>query len=195
MRVGCWLPSALLWLVATDASASRHDPPVAASLAIDSTNARVEFDVAALWILHRRGYFGDIDGKLEFSADGQSARFDVRLRVDSVQMKDPDHVALLLSPDFFDAARHPWIEFRSDAFALSGATRLALPGTLTVRGIIQRVQFDVDLGDCRPGLPQACTVIVDGALQRSRFGMLEYRRTLADKVYLKITAELTDASP
>jgi polyisoprenoid-binding protein YceI len=165
------------------------------TILIDASNARVEFDIAALWVLHRRGHFGDLQGSLMISADGQSAEIDVRIRVDSVQMKDRDHVDLLLSPAFFDAAHHPWIEFRSDAFALSGDTRLALPGTLAVRGISRRVRFDVDLGSCRPGLPESCTVIVDGVLQRSRFGMTEYRRTLADKVYLQIAARLGEASP
>jgi len=157
---------------------------------IDASAARVEFDIAALWILHRRGHLSDIDGSVQISADGQSAEIQVRIRVDSVRMKDPDHVELLLSPAFFDAAQHPWIEFRSDAFALSGDTRLALPGELSVRDIRRRVDFSIDLGNCRPDLPEPCTVTVDGVLQRSHFGMTEYRRTLADKVHLKIEATL-----
>jgi polyisoprenoid-binding protein YceI len=164
--------------------------PAPRTFPIDASNARVGFDVAALWILHRRGHFGDVDGNLWLAADGQSATIKVRLRVDSVQMKDRDHVELLLSPAFFDAAQHPWIEFSSDAFALSGARRLALPGTLTVRGITRRVRFDVELGSCRPGVPEPCAVTVDGVLQRSRFGMTEYRRTLADKVFLEIAVTL-----
>lgn len=162
---------------------------------IDPSSARVEFDVTALWVLRRRGHFADLDGSVHIAADGQSAEIDVRIRVDSVQMKDRDHVELLLSPAFFDAAHHPWIEFRSDAFVLSGDTRLALPGTLSVRGISRRVRFDVELGHCRPGLPESCTVIVDGVLQRSRFGMTEYRRTLADKVHLRIVATLGATPP
>ncbi len=165
------------------------------TIPIDASNARVEFDIMALWVLHRRGHFGELHGSLTISTDGQSAAIDVRIRVDSVQMRDRDHVDLLLSPAFFDAAQHPWIEFRSDAFALSGDTRLALPGTLNVRGISRPARFDIDLGSCRPGLPEPCTVIVDGVLQRSRFGMTEYRRTLADKVNLQIAARLGDASP
>jgi polyisoprenoid-binding protein YceI len=164
--------------------------PQPQTLRIDASNARVEFDIAALWVLHRRGHFDELHGNLTISADGQNAEIDVRIRVDSVQMKDRNHVDLLLSPAFFDAVHHPWIEFRSDVFALSGDALLALPGTLSVRGISRRVRFDVDLGNCRPGLPESCTVVVDGVLQRSRFGMTEYRRTLADKVYLQIAARL-----
>jgi polyisoprenoid-binding protein YceI len=180
---------ALLAAIATEYGVAAS-APLPRSIRIDASNARVEFDIMALWVLHRRGHFGDLHGSLKMSADGQSAEIDVRIRVDSVQMKDRDHVDLLLSPAFFDAAQHPWIEFRSDTFALSSDSRLALPGTLTVRGISRRVRFDVDLGSCRPGLPESCTVIVDGVLQRSRFGMTEYRRTLSDKVRLRIAVRL-----
>jgi polyisoprenoid-binding protein YceI len=180
--------------IATEGVAAGSEP-LPRTFRIEATSARVEFDIAALWVLHRRGHFRDLDGSLTISADGASAEIDVRIRVDSVQMKDPDHVELLLSEAFFDAEQHPWIEFRSDAFALSGDTRLALPGTLTVRGISRRVRFDIDLGSCRPGLPETCTVIVDGVLQRSQFGMNEYRRTLSDKVYLKIAATLGPTQP
>ncbi len=184
------LPGCLMLVAAVAIEGVAASEPLPRTFRIEASNARVEFDIAALWVLHRRGHFRDLDGNLTISADGLSARIDVRIRVDSVQMKDRDHVDLLLSPAFFDAVHHPWIEFRSDTFALSGDTRLALPGTVAVRGISRRVRFDVDLGSCRPGLPEPCTVSVDGVLQRSRFGMTEYRRTLADKVYLRITASL-----
>jgi polyisoprenoid-binding protein YceI len=180
--------------IATEGAAAGSEPSPR-TFRIEATSARVEFDITALWVLHRRGHFRDLDGSLTISADGSSAEIDVRIRVDSVQMKDPDHVELLLSEAFFDAERHPWIEFRSDAFALSGDIRLALPGTLAVRGISRRVRFDIDLGSCRPGLPETCTVVVDGVLQRSQFGMNEYRRTLSDKVYLKIAATLGPTQP
>jgi polyisoprenoid-binding protein YceI len=189
------LPCCLTLVAAVAIDGVAASEPLPRTFRIEASSARVEFDIAALWVLHRRGYFRDLDGSLAISADGLSAEIDVRIRVDSVQMKDRDHVDLLLSPAFFDAAHHPWIEFRSDPFGLSGDARLALPGTLSVRGISRRVRFDVDLGSCRPGLPESCTVSVDGVLQRSRFGMTEYRRTLADKVYLRIVARLGDAPP
>lgn len=187
------LPAAVLLAIATDCGAGDASAAVPRSFPIDASSARVEFDIAALWILRRRGHFEDIDGSVQIAADGLSAEIDVRIGVDSVRMKDRDDVELLLSPAFFDASHYPSIEFRSDAFALSEQTRMGLPGTLTVRGISRRVHFNVDLRDCRPGFPESCTVRVDGMLERSRFGMTEYRRTLADKVHLTIEATLAVA--
>ena len=192
-----WLCVAMFAATAAEdsiATTKAISAPVERSMRIDASSATVGFEIAALWILRRHGRFGQIEGSVDVAADGATARIAVRIGVDSVHMKDPDHVELLLSPAFFDAERHPWIEFRSDAFALSAAPHTALPGKLTVRGITRRVRFDLDLGSCRPGLPDACTVTVAGVLQRSRFGMTEYRRTLADKVNLTITATLGPAS-
>lgn len=162
------------------------------TLRIDAARTTVEFQIAALWILRRSGRFDHIDGTLDIAAGGDSAQIRVRIEVDSVTMKDPDHVELLLSPAFFDADRHPWIEFESEPFALSGQSPLALPGHLTVRGIRQQVVFNLDLRQCQPGPPAPCKVIVDGVLQRSRFGMTEYRRTLAEAVHLKIAATVAE---
>lgn len=180
-------PLMLLLASACGASEVSSAPP---ALRIDSDSAQVEFEIAALWILRRHGHFGEIEGRIDSDAAAGTAVISVRIRVDSVRMKDPDHVRLLLSPEFFDAARHPWIEFRSEPFALDGAARVALPGKLSVRGITRRVRFLIDRGHCDLRALTPCEVVVDGSLKRSRFGMNEYRRTLADKVHLKITARI-----
>ncbi|GMU42964.1 MAG: YceI family protein [Xanthomonadales bacterium] len=156
----------------------------------DSTQARVEFEIAALWLLRRHGDFGHIDGQLLVDPQTGSARIAVRIRVDSVRMKDPDHRRLLLSPAFFDAGRHPWIEFTSESFALAGARESVLPGLLSVRGVRHKVRFVVDRGDCGHSATPHCEVRVRGSLRRSRFGMTEYRRTLSDRVHLRITVRL-----
>lgn len=195
MSAAAWL--GVLTAAALTAAAaepeSTEPAPLAQALRIDGPGTAVEFEIAALWILRRSGRFGQVEGTLEVAAGGASAQIAVRIRADSVSMKDPDHVELLLSPAFFDAARYPWIEFRSEPFELAGKPQLALPGELTVRGIRRPVRFDLDLRNCQPGPPAACQVIVDGVLERSRFGMTEYRRTLADQVHLRIAAVVVAA--
>ena len=188
-----WAASLLLpsWLLATDlADPAMTDQPGPQRLQIDPAGTRVAFDIAALWILKRRGEFGDIEGALTIAADSRTAVIEVRIGVASVEMPNPDHTRLLLSPQFFDAEAYPWIEFRSDSFALDAGGRLQLPGTLQVRGISQRVQFAADAGRCAPKHSSPCEVEVSGTLQRSRFGMTEYRRTLADDVHLRIFATM-----
>jgi polyisoprenoid-binding protein YceI len=160
---------------------------------LDPASTHVGFDIVAIWILRRRGEFKDMEGSMTVAPDRGSAVIEVRIRVASVEMPNADHTELLLSPDFFDAAQHAWIEFRSDRFVPGQGRWLNLPGTLQVRGISQRVQFSVQTSRCslEPGRP--CEVEVNGTLQRSQFGMTEYRRTLADEVHLRIFATMQSA--
>lgn len=157
---------------------------------LDPASTHVGFDIVAMWILRRRGEFREIEGAMEVAPDRDSAVIDVRIRVGSVQMPNPDHTELLLSPEFFDAAQHPWIEFRSDRFVPGQGQWLDLPGTLQVRGISQRVRFSAQTSRCSLEPGQRCEVEVDGSLSRSQFGMTEYRRTLADEVHLRIFATM-----
>ncbi|MGE4073341.1 MAG: YceI family protein [Lysobacterales bacterium] len=161
---------------------------------LDPTNTHVGFDIVALWILRRRGEFRDIEGAMTVAPDRGSAVIEVRIRVASVEMPNPEHTELLLSPEFFDASEHPWIEFRSDRFVPGEGQWLDLPGTLQVRGISQRVQFSAQTSRCSLEPGQRCEVEVDGSLSRSQFGMTEYRRTLADEVHLRIFATMLSHS-
>jgi len=158
------------------------------TLSIDSANTTVNFEIVALWFLKRRGEFTGIDGTLKILDGGKRAQIDVRIEVASVHMKDPEHVELLLSPAFFDAVGHPLIEFSSKPFKLTSNTAVALPGYLTVRGVRRKVRFEIDASNCQP--EQRCSVLVNGVLSRSKFGMTEYRRTLADEVHLRIDASV-----
>lgn len=189
MRVGCCAAALTLWL-AIGVPARAADEARIVATAIDAGNTQVEFGINALWLLHRHGRFAQIEGRVQIDRVAGSARIGVRIRVDSVQMKDPDHERLLMSPAFFDAGRHPWIEFESEAFALSGDAQVVLPGQLRLRGVSRKVRLQLDRSDCLGDPARACTVIVSGSLRRSRFGMRAYRRTLSDKVQLRITAQL-----
>lgn len=191
------MPRLLLWLCGAAICANVWSAEIVdggvvppALLQLDRAHTRVEFEIVALWLLRRHGEFADVDGRIDIDPEAGSAVISVRIRAASVRMQDPEHVRLLLSPEFFDADRHPWIEFRSDPFAIDGGRHGALPGDLSLRGTTRRVRFDLDRGLCDLHLPSACTVVVAGNLQRSRFGMTGYRRTLADRVHLKIAARV-----
>ena len=54
----------------------------------------------------------------------------------------------------------------------------------------QPVRFTVDASHCRPDQLERCRVQVNGVLDRSRFGMTEYHRTLANEVRLRIEASV-----
>jgi len=73
---------------------------------------------------------------------GTFSEFDVALvegvlngsaMVDSVQVKDENLAAHLLSPDFFDAQAHPQLSFKSKTIGRDG-NRVTIDGEITIKG-------------------------------------------------------------
>ncbi len=159
-------------------------------LSIDSSASRVDFDVALLWMIKRRGQFLALDGRAEIVEGMVSIQ--ARVAADSATMKNPQHLRMLKSSDYFDVARHPWIEFRSQPFALTAGTA-RVDGWLSLRGVERQVTFDVNKPACLSQRPiVACTIEVIGSVRRSEFGMVANRRTLSDEVGLKISAVVNE---
>jgi polyisoprenoid-binding protein YceI len=101
-----------------------------------------------------------VDGRLEGSA-----------RIESIQLKDENLHAHLLSPEFFDAERHPVLTFSGDLSRDGG--KAAVEGELTMKGITRPVTLEgtivgpaVDhFGKTRVGLK------LDTRVDRTQFDM------------------------
>ncbi len=74
-----------------------------------------------------RGRFEALDASLE---DGVLTG---SVQVASVNVKDPNLIGHLQSPDFFDAEQHPELSFTSKILEIDGDT-LTLDGELTIKG-------------------------------------------------------------
>ena len=184
----------LLMSPRTDVGAASAAPAVeigTGALVVDSAESKVHFDIGVLMVLRRSGTFSALEGSVQMDAAGRLANILIRIPTRSVRMRDPDQAALLLSPDFFDADAHPWIEFRSDSLPLESTKSRQVPGTLSIRGVERPVVFSVQADSCfdGPGL-RRCHVRVEGTVKRSSFGMVGYKRTLADQVRLRIDVVL-----
>ena len=80
-----------------------------------------------------RGQFEQVDASLEDGVLRGSAR------VDSVKTPIADLKAHLLSPDFFDAAQNPTVDFRSSEIRVAGDGSVEVDGDLTIRGVTRPV--------------------------------------------------------
>jgi polyisoprenoid-binding protein YceI len=95
-----------------------------------------------------RGSFNEFQATLS-DASG-APELTGRAKVESVQVKEENLYAHLLSPEFFDNEQHPEIIFESKQVSLDG-DRLVVEGDLTVKGITKEVVARGVLAGPAPG--------------------------------------------
>lgn len=157
--------------------------------ASDPVHSSIGFAVQHMGVTPFRGTFtqfeaGLVDGKLSGTAP-----------VESIQTDDENLTGHLLSPEFFDAERHPVLRFESAEISREG-DQVKVDGTLTLKGVTQPVELSGTVtgpladpyGGTRLGLELETTI------DRTEFGidwsadLPSGGRVLADDV--KLTAQL-----
>jgi polyisoprenoid-binding protein YceI len=116
--------------------------------------------------------------------------------VESVQVKEENLYAHLLSPEFFDAEQHPEIIFESKQISRDG-DKVTVDGELTIKGITKEVTARGEIAGPAPG-PDADRLGIDleTIVDRHDFG-LDWQmdlpgggKTLGDDVTLTVHVEL-----
>jgi polyisoprenoid-binding protein YceI len=97
-----------------------------------------------------RGRFMDVRGVIHLPAsDDDTVAVTVEVRADSVRTGISLRDRHLRGPLFLDAARHPVITFRGgDAMRLP--THIAVPGSLTIRGVTRTEELRCQIGEPSP---------------------------------------------
>jgi polyisoprenoid-binding protein YceI len=102
--------------------------------ASDPIHSSVGFAVRHMGVSPFRGGFKDFDATL---AEG---RLVGSARVESITTDDETLTVHLLSPDFFDAERHPELRFEADEIRVDG-DRIVVPGRLNLRGETRPIEL------------------------------------------------------
>ena len=100
---------------------------------IDRVHSHVGFAVKHMVVSTYRGSFDEYDGRLAVGDDG-APRLEGFVAVDSIQAKDENLKAHVLSPDFFDSASHPRITFTSREVSIGDGGELEVLGDLEIKG-------------------------------------------------------------
>ena len=140
---------------------------------VDPVHSSIRFAVKHLGIATVRGSFSRFEGALVIPDDHSAVRVRGSVDVDSISTNEPQRDAHLRSPDFFDAAAYPRIEFQSTRIEPVGDGRLPITGDLGMHGVTREIVLDcvvsgrgVDAdGNDRLGLE------LTGRLRRSDFEM------------------------
>ncbi|MBE0594886.1 MAG: YceI family protein [Gemmatimonadales bacterium] len=114
---------------------------------IDAGHSSIEFGVRHMGISTVRGRFTQFEATPELNEAGilagVSATLDVASIDTGVEQRD-DH---LRSPDFFDVAQHPTMEFRSTKVERRDGRSYRVSGDLTMKGVTRPVTLDVEVSE------------------------------------------------
>jgi len=93
----------------------------------DTVHSRVAFEVPYAVAT----FSGEVP---EFEATLADGKLSGKARISSITVKDENLEAHLLSPEFFDAERHPDVRFETESLRRDG-DRVEVDGTITIKGI------------------------------------------------------------
>jgi polyisoprenoid-binding protein YceI len=172
----------------------------AGTYTVDPVHSTINFAVVHNGVSTFRSGFRGYEARLE---GGAEPRLTGTVDVDSIDIDEEMLKGHLLSPEFFDAERHPRLRFDSTGFDVAEDGALTLRGELEIRGQTHEVeasgriaQLGTDLaGGARVGLSLAASV------DRRSFGLdwqaelpsggevLDYRVEIAVELELVREAE------
>ena len=105
---------------------------------LDATHSAAEFAAKHLMISTVKGQFRKLEGSGETNPDGTLQSVEMTIDVASIDTNVPQRDDHLRSPDFFDVASHPTLNFRSTKIDPRG-NDMRITGDLTIRGTTKPV--------------------------------------------------------
>lgn len=167
--------------------------------AIDANHSAATFAVRHMMVSTVRGQLGRISGTVEYDGRSvQSVKADIEVDVKGLSTQNERRDNHLRTADFFDAATHPTITFKSKRAEPAGDGRFKLIGDLTIRGTTKEVALDVE-GPTPPLKDQRGVRIgatATAKVNRLEYGlkwnnMIEAGPVVSDQVNITIDLELT----
>jgi polyisoprenoid-binding protein YceI len=141
---------------------------------IDTVHSHVSFSVKHLMVTTVRGKFNTYRGSVRLDPkDFTRSTFEGEIDVASIDTGNVDRDNHLRTNDFFDAANHPKITFKSSRIEPKGDGEYVVRGDLTIRGVTKPVALDVEFrGTSKSPYGQTLAGIgVTGSLNRKDFGV------------------------
>ncbi|MBS0217981.1 MAG: polyisoprenoid-binding protein [Proteobacteria bacterium] len=186
-----FLPLAILALAA--ATAARAGEPE--RFVIDPVHTRVLFAIDHAGYSKALGVVSGSEGSLLFDADDwSSARLEVNVPMERIDMGDSGWAAAIFAPRFLDVKRYPQARFVSTTITRKDASHGIACGDLTLHGVTRPFCMDLVLNKIGryplPPFRRTAGFSARAELKRSDFGMTSWKSLVGDDVELRIEAEL-----
>jgi polyisoprenoid-binding protein YceI len=112
---------------------------------IDSDHSVAAFAVRHFMITLVHGQFNKVSGTIEFDPKKPSlCSVEATIEAAGVYTGIPKRDEHLRSPDFLDAEKFPFIQFKSSQVEWAGVNYFKVAGGLTIRGVTLPVSLDVE---------------------------------------------------
>jgi polyisoprenoid-binding protein YceI len=116
---------------------------------IDPSHSEVQFKVKHLMISTVTGSFGEYEGTLTTTEEGElleGAKASFTAQIDSISTGNEQRDGHLKSGDFFDAENSPTLSFESTSFTQKSGDTYTVDGNLTLRGNTKPVTLTAEYG-------------------------------------------------
>lgn len=170
-------------------------PALAESLSysFDKVHTQVHASVSHLGFSNSTARFHVKDGSFQFDPnDLSSAKVDVTIGADSIDLGDATWKDHLSGAKWFDFAGFPEIRFVSTKVEPGAGKSFKIHGELTLKGVTQSVTLDATLNGHGPhpfSKKPAAGFSATASFKRSDFGMGEYIPAVGDEVTVRIEVE------
>jgi polyisoprenoid-binding protein YceI len=165
-----------------------------ATYAIDPVHTRVMFAVSHAGFSNALGTFSGTTGTLVFDPDDfTTARVDVQVPLQRLDLGDAKWNAAVLAKNFLDAQAHPAAHFVSTRIEPIDATHATVIGQLTLRGVTREVRLDATFHQLKrhplPPFHRTAGFSATTKFSRKLFAMTAWPSVVGDEVELRIEAE------
>jgi polyisoprenoid-binding protein YceI len=112
---------------------------------IDNTHSHIQFSVRHMMLAKVRGEFDKFSGTVSLDeANPAASTVDIQIEAASINTREAQRDGHLKSPDFFDAATYPTLNFKSKRVDVKNDHHAIVVGDLTIRDVTKEVALDVE---------------------------------------------------
>jgi polyisoprenoid-binding protein YceI len=141
---------------------------------LDPSHSEIQFKVKHLMISTVTGAFNKFTGTVETEGeDFTTAKVHFVADIDSINTNNEHRDAHLKNGDFFDADKHPQLEFIGKGMEKIDEENYKLNGTLSLKGVSKPVSLNVEFGGITqdPWGNTRSGFSINGKINRKDFGM------------------------